>query len=469
MTAAQTTLAVSNVFHLPRSTVVQVDQEQIFVPDSFSNGQAPCTPDVYWCNVLRVQRGYNGTTPAAHAPGATIQVRDEQRNWDFADAYWVYGSGASEVWVRYSDGAVRARGGAQPAQLPTISPVQVSGAQVTFTTDRPTTAWVEYDTFGPVESFNAQRVPSLVPAYRWRTPVDAAGTAHSLALANLQLGALYHYSIVARGPGQARTPDATFVAAPAATPTAVAPPTPSAAPASPTRSASPTMPPSDTPTAISTATPAIPPTPDPCAVGLGVTVAPDGTGRLQITITARTGSLAQVQSVTDPNVPTPNALFDVPGGPSQAPTLNVQPGAVQFVFHVHPATRGQAVTAPLVITDSCGGQWSTLVGGGASMLAGPATAPQPVAVARLSAASTATPTATSPALPSGTPTGVLPLATATATATTTPTVPPGPPTSRPTPTATPVPGPNVGVPATPGGARAPIGDDHGMGRRLPPQ
>src|SRR5262249_53938432 len=154
-----------------------------------------------------------------------------------------------------------------------------------------------------------------------------------------------------------------------------------------------------------------------------------------------------------------------------APTLNVQPGTAQFVFRVHPATSGQAVTAPLVITDSCGGQWSTLVGGGASTLAGPATAPQPVAVARLSAASPATPaaTATSPALPSGTPTGALPLATATATATTTPTVTPGPPTSRPTATATSVPGPNVGVPATPGSARAPIDDDHGMGRRLPPQ
>jgi len=472
MTAAQTTMAVSNVFHLPRSTVVQVDQEQIFVPDSFSYGRAPCTPDVYWCNVLRVQRGYNGTMPAAHAQGATIQVRDELRNWDFADTYWVYGSGASEVWVRYSDGAVRARGGAQPARLPTISTVRVSEAQVTFTTDLPTTAWVEYDTFGPVEGFNAQREPSLVPAYRWRTPADAAGTAHSLALANLQPGALYHYSIVARGPGQARTPDATFVAAQAATPT------PSAAPASPTRSvtppapATPTMPPSDTPTATSPTTPAIPPTPDPCAAGLGVTVAPDGTGRLQVTITARTGSLAQVQSVTDPHVPTPNALFDGPGGPSNAPTLNVQPGTAQFVFVVHPATSSQAVTAPLVITDSCGGQWSTLVGGGASVLAGPATAPQPVAVVRLSAASTTTPTATatatSTALPIGTPTVVLPLATATATATTTPTVPPGPPTSRPTATATPVPGPNVGVQATPG-ARAPIGDDHGMGRRLPPQ
>jgi hypothetical protein len=121
-------------------------------------------------------------------------------------------------------------------------------------------------------------------------------------------------------------------------------------------------------------------TPNPCAASVGVTVAPDGTGRVQVQITARNGVLTQVQSEADSRVPNPNALFDVPGGPTNASALDAQPGTAQFAFAVHPAVPGQAVTAPLVIRDGCGGQWATLVGGGPAVFSGPPAAAQPVPV-----------------------------------------------------------------------------------------
>ena len=144
-------------------------------------------------------------------------------------------------------------------------------------------------------------------------------------------------------------------------------------------------------------------TPNPCTANLGVTVAPDGAGRLQVTLSARSGSLARVQMVADAHVPTPNALFDVPGGPTGARSLNLQPGTAQYGFDVRPATSGQAATVPLVITDGCGGQWSTLVGGGPAVFSGPAAAPQPVAVERAQLTAS-TPTPRGPAASTPTPT-----------------------------------------------------------------
>jgi hypothetical protein len=134
---------------------------------------------------------------------------------------------------------------------------------------------------------------------------------------------------------------------------------------------------SSTPTPTLTLTPTLTPTatPNPCLASLGVTVAPDGAGRLQVTLGAHSGSLARVPLVADAHVLNPNALFDVPGGPTGAMTLNGQPSTPAFGFAVRQQTPGQAVTVPLLITDGCGGQWSTLVGGGPSVFSGPAGVP----------------------------------------------------------------------------------------------
>lgn len=160
-------------------------------------------------------------------------------------------------------------------------------------------------------------------------------------------------------------------------------------------------PPTRTPTPTLTPTRTV--TPNPCAGNVGVTVAPNGAGGLQVSITARSGVLSRVQSVADTRVPDPNAqFFNVPGATPGATTLDARPGTTQFQFAVRPVSVGRAVTAPLVITDGCGGGWSTLVGGGPSVFSGSAAAPSEVVVTQLSAqgTSTATPTATAtPGLP----------------------------------------------------------------------
>jgi hypothetical protein len=156
----------------------------------------------------------------------------------------------------------------------------------------------------------------------------------------------------------------------------------------------PTATPTRTPTR--TLTPTRTATPIPCAGNVGVSVAPNGAGGLQVVITARSGVLGRVQSMADARVPDPNARFDVPGGATGAATLDAQPGTVQCQFVVRPVNVGRAVTAPLAISDGCGGSWSTLVGGGPGVFSGPAAAPSEVAVTQLTAqgTSTATPTAT---------------------------------------------------------------------------
>jgi streptogramin lyase len=167
----------------------------------------------------------------------------------------------------------------------------------------------------------------------------------------------------------------------------------------PTQTPSPTATstPTSTPTATRTPTPA-PPTP-PCAGALGVTVAADGTGRLGVTLTARSGVLTQVQAVPDAHVPTTNALIDESGRTGMpGDTFSATPGTAQHSFIMYPATAGQGATVPLVIVDSCGTAWSTLVGGGAGAYArGPATAPTAVPVTRL--AGPPTPRATALATP----------------------------------------------------------------------
>jgi hypothetical protein len=146
-----------------------------------------------------------------------------------------------------------------------------------------------------------------------------------------------------------------------------------------------TLPPSLSPTTTLT--------PNPCMAGVGVAVAPDGSARLRVTITARTSVLADVRLVADPRVPNPNALFDVPNGASGAGTLSVQPGTPQLVFYLRPAVATQAVTAPLAIADGCGGQWTTLIGAGPAAVAGPAGPATDVPVTRLAAPAGPTTTA----------------------------------------------------------------------------
>jgi uncharacterized repeat protein (TIGR01451 family) len=132
---------------------------------------------------------------------------------------------------------------------------------------------------------------------------------------------------------------------------------------------------------------------DTCSSGsqVGVTVAPDGTGRLRVAISARAGTLSQVRGVTDSHVREPNALVDMPNSAPGAPAnFTARPDSSEYQFYVRPATPGQAVTLPLQIEDGCGGVWQTLVGAGANVLTGGAGTPTEVAVTRVAA--TAPPT-----------------------------------------------------------------------------
>jgi hypothetical protein len=113
-----------------------------------------------------------------------------------------------------------------------------------------------------------------------------------------------------------------------------------------------------------------------------VSVEANGLGGLRVRITARGGNLTNVRSVADSRVPVPNTLFDVPGGPTGATSLDINPGTPNFEFTLRPAVPGQAATAPLAIADGCGGTWSTLVGGGHGAFTGPGGAPSEVTVTR---------------------------------------------------------------------------------------
>lgn len=202
---------VSAIFHMPESGRIQIGSEIIWYNVTSASSSVG---DRGEGRLERIIRGYQGTTPAAHNVGDAVVSLDDNMHWDYRDAYWVYGSGVDEVWVRYSDGTVWQRGGQTPATTPVISNVQVtvsgSSATITWTTDRPCTGWVEYDTFGTQEVYAAQRPAGWWPAYLYRSPGTALGTSHTVTLGNLQPGTIYHYRIVVRGPAQAVTPDATF-------------------------------------------------------------------------------------------------------------------------------------------------------------------------------------------------------------------------------------------------------------------
>ncbi len=216
--SGQNEVWVNAICQLPQAGVLQIDSEQIrYTVNNSDGGLTQCVDAV-----TGVTRGVNGTTAAAHSAGAAVSVvGGNPLWWTFDDAYWVYGTGSNERWVRYSDGSVWSSGGASAANTPAISGVAVAStgasATVSYTTDVPASTWVEYDTYGPAEAHNAERPGEWWPNYLHKTNLadlgapDAA-TAHQRLLPALTPGALYHYSIVARGPAQARTADATFVA-----------------------------------------------------------------------------------------------------------------------------------------------------------------------------------------------------------------------------------------------------------------
>ncbi|HEY7063906.1 MAG TPA: hypothetical protein VII06_20675 [Chloroflexota bacterium] len=256
-------------YQLPQAGWIQIDQEQI----QFTAQQTDSGLNAGNTYLTGVTRGVNGTTPAPHNRGAMVTAVGDQMHWTFSDAYWVYGTSPNEVWVKVSDGSVWHQGGTAAAILPVVSNVQVipsgANATITFSTNVPASAWVEYDTYGSAEPYNSQRPAGWWPNYLHKTNLSDLGapapaTSHSRALTGLQPGAIYHYRIVARGAAQVVTADATFVVAPAGpTPTPATPPTLSPPPtrtptAVPTATATPSS--LSTPTTVPTATTTAPPT-----------------------------------------------------------------------------------------------------------------------------------------------------------------------------------------------------------------
>lgn len=205
-------IEIDGLVQFPDSGRIRIDDEVIWYKgiDHSTGGK------VAW----GIRRGHDGTAPQAHSIGTTVTCLDSQMHWSFSDVYWVYGSGDAEVWVRYSDGTVWERGGRVPTSVPTISNVQVTQAgtsiAIRWTTDVACIGWVEYDTFGMMETYASQRREGWSPAYCRRSDATQRGTEHTVILENVAMGVLYHYRIVVRGPAQAATSDRTFVLQPSA-------------------------------------------------------------------------------------------------------------------------------------------------------------------------------------------------------------------------------------------------------------
>ncbi len=208
---------VMPAYQLPQAGRIQIDDEILTYTGNYSDNGLNAGLSI----LTGVSRGASGTTPTTHRTGTPVHPLDDQMHWTFDDAYWVYGQPPSEVWVRLSDETVWEQGGNSPASLPVISDVQVessgSSATIAWQTDRPTTGWVEYDTYGSAEPFNDQRPAGWWPNYLLKTNLDdreppSRATTHQRTLTGLTPGATYHYRIVVRGPAPAVTADATFVA-----------------------------------------------------------------------------------------------------------------------------------------------------------------------------------------------------------------------------------------------------------------
>ncbi|HEY7064040.1 MAG TPA: fibronectin type III domain-containing protein, partial [Chloroflexota bacterium] len=357
-----TSLSALPVYQLPQAGRVQIDSEII----GYNTNDSDAGLNMGLSTLSGLSRGLNGTAPAAHGAGAQIRPLDDQQHWTYDDAYWVYGQSPNEVWVKYGDGSVWQQGGQASAPLPQITGVQVTPngttATITFSTNVPASAWVEYDTYGSAEASNSQRPAGWWPNYLHKTNLSDEGapapaTSHSRTLTGLQPGAVYHYRIVARGPAQAVTPDATFVATGVgpmprglATPTLPASPTGRAIPtarATPAGTAAQGATPTPTPASTATSVPPSPsltpmltatPYPRP---NVGVQVAPAGiAGEFQTSITARdarrAGGNNQLQALQFPWLT--NATGAVA---TTLATSVVAPTTVSLP--VHPATIGHVV------------------------------------------------------------------------------------------------------------------------------
>jgi hypothetical protein len=209
-------IIVDNVYRLPTSGRIRIDDETIYYDRAVSDGGLSAGISY----LEGVTRGYQGTTVTPHRLGAVVEALDDKMEWEFDDTYWVYGQGASEVWVRYSDASVWQRGGQVPASLPRVSNVSIvtngDTATISWDTDIPTSSWVMYDTYGNAEKYNGNRPAGWWPVYMNGTNRDQADipleTHHVRTLTGLTPGALYHYALYNRGPGSTTTPDATFTA-----------------------------------------------------------------------------------------------------------------------------------------------------------------------------------------------------------------------------------------------------------------
>ena len=99
-----------------------------------------------------------------------------------------------------------------------------------------------------------------------------------------------------------------------------------------------------------------------------VQATPDGSGRLQVTVSATTnpGLANAPRSITWDSMT--NATVTLVGGGSVSPgqQTTVPAGMQSQVFLVGRQTAGQAATVHLTVTDACG-PWPTLVGGGPSV------------------------------------------------------------------------------------------------------
>jgi hypothetical protein len=172
-----TRVLVHPIYQLPQAGVIQIDDEQIRY--RHQHGDVGLQSGVG--ELFEADRGWNGTTPASHSLGAPVTfVGTNPLHWTYDDAYWVYGTGSNEQWVRYSDGSVWQPGGSVAAALPGVTNVTVaaggsSSATITYTTDVPVSTWIDYDTYGSAEAHNADRPADWWPTYLHKTNLDDPG------------------------------------------------------------------------------------------------------------------------------------------------------------------------------------------------------------------------------------------------------------------------------------------------------
>jgi uncharacterized repeat protein (TIGR01451 family) len=192
-----------------------------------------------------------------------------------------------------------------------------------------------------------------------------AGDQYDPDLSNNTAMATTHVQTPTATPTNTPTNTPTPTSTPTVTPTATATPTA-------TSTATPTSTPTPTPTAIATATRTPTATvtlvPVPCAPRppVRVDVAPNGDGRLRVTVNATTNGGTPTNALTMLNFSAgDNARFDIGLQTDKVPpySLPLPPGTQQATLFVERITAGQAATLQFTVTDSCGA-WPTFVGGG---------------------------------------------------------------------------------------------------------